>query len=331
MSFKTTGELLDHLLGDGDLSAEDIDQVRQGLDEDLMLDYKSGDLISSSNKKEASKYIREYASAFSNSEGGVLLLGVRDEEPHEVDGCSQIGAKTLAEWVGSVLISAAHLLVPPPRIKEINHPQGLVLAVAFARTANLVPLQEGREWSYYLRFGASNCEVPEYLLSDLLLGRRQRPEFRLDVKIVDALARNSVAKRIDLTLENSGLSIAKIVQAGCVFWTHRASSGRTPDSLRRYIDVVVPKSADWTLSHSLGGYGGSATPYAALPPFNRLILRANGLALTDEVASLKIAVYCLGDGIPPQWWEVSVNPSRGKDPMVVPSIRPVVSVDFTGG
>jgi predicted HTH transcriptional regulator len=89
-------QLLEELLTGHQLSAIELDElVENKVKEDLYLDYKHGDLL----EKDASKTIREYVSAFANSAGGILIIGVNESGsiPTEVTGCNGHGKGNLDE------------------------------------------------------------------------------------------------------------------------------------------------------------------------------------------------------------------------------------------
>ena len=50
-----------------------------------------------------------------------------------------------------------------------------MLAITVVRAPSLVPCVESRALKYFFRIGDSTLEIPQYLIADLVLGRRQHP------------------------------------------------------------------------------------------------------------------------------------------------------------
>ena len=70
-----TLELLESLLGGHELTSRDLDDLASNqVPEDQYLDYKNAKLLD--DKKKARIVIREYVSAFANSSGGILIIGI---------------------------------------------------------------------------------------------------------------------------------------------------------------------------------------------------------------------------------------------------------------
>jgi len=134
----TTLELLNQVLQEERLSAEELDDLcARRVPEDQRLEYKSGKLL---ERKDAPAVLREYVSAFANSDGGLLLVGVEElkgegvpSTPIAVDGCTAPGGKGLVSWATTCLEPLAPYLSPVPRILPVSHAPGEVLAIATAR------------------------------------------------------------------------------------------------------------------------------------------------------------------------------------------------------
>lgn len=113
MPFRTL-ELLESLISGHQLSPEELDGlVADQVPEDLFLDYKHGRLLA--NHK-AARTMREYLSAFANSEGGVLFVGV-DNQNWEITGCSAPGGGDLAGWLGALYVMSRN---SPPAWHQVS-------------------------------------------------------------------------------------------------------------------------------------------------------------------------------------------------------------------
>jgi hypothetical protein len=103
-----------------------------------------------------------------------------------------------------------------------------VLAIAVARAPSLVPCVESREIKYFFRIGDSTLRVPEYLIADLVLGRRQHPFIDLHVRGViegteqikeaDGRRNLTTARSVmfSFVVENLSLVTAEDVKVGAV-------------------------------------------------------------------------------------------------------------------
>lgn len=178
MAASDSFELLQALLAGGTLSPAELDAfLAKSVSEDLHLDYKSGQL------KDPAQVVRQYVSGFANSEGGVLAIGVDDN--CKIDGFKVPGGKNAISWATNTLTSLAGYLSPPPRISSVAHANGEVLLIAVDRAPSLVPVVERGEAVHYVRIGDSTVKVPPYLLTDLLLGRRQHPRVECELALFD--------------------------------------------------------------------------------------------------------------------------------------------------
>lgn len=163
------------------------DLIAARTEEDLHLDYKSGELLAQKNAPK----LRSATAAFANADGGLLLLGIRDgdagRDPWMVDGCVAVGGQTPLDWVASAIRKLAPYMHPFPKIGGIEVDGKYVVFIAISRSSTLVPCIEPGKGGivHYLRFYGRSDAVPPYLLADLLHGRRQRPTFSFpeDVEI----------------------------------------------------------------------------------------------------------------------------------------------------
>lgn len=188
----TSIELFDHLLKGERVSRTDIEHmVAAHVREDLHLDWKGGKLIphSGTTKSESranKQKIRAAVAGFANASGGVLVLGVNGgdvgsgEAPWTISQCPRkVGKHTVVEWLEDVLVELRPNLKPRPLVAVDD---GDIVLIPVERSDLLVQCIEPAEGVvHYLRFFGSTQKVPPYLLADLLLGRRQRPQFELEV------------------------------------------------------------------------------------------------------------------------------------------------------
>ncbi len=222
-------QLFEQLQIDNRLSVDEIDQlVTQRVREDLYLEYKHGDALT---KGDATNTIREYLSAFANSNGGVLIIGVDAPGgiPINVTGCAGHNKGGLDEWAARCITPIANYFSPPPKFHIVNHPKGDVLICLAYRSLQLVPCTEkGGNVIYHFRLHDQTLKAPDYLLADLLLGRRQHPVIEIvDWKGVDFKksldnSRNSMDLEFQLGLrfENRSFVWGEGSRWGLIAWVN---------------------------------------------------------------------------------------------------------------
>jgi len=193
----TARELRDLLLRDDDLSLEAFQQFLQspGSREGLYIDFKAADELNKTNKL-MTHTIRQYVAAFANSDGGILVIGVKEPTDEEkkrggkpfLDPINDITVQEtdkagLENWVAQVVRDLVGYLGAPPRIRVLAVPSatasqlrpGVICFITTARAPSLVPLNKNGANVFYFRIEDQAREVPESLVADLLLGRRSTP------------------------------------------------------------------------------------------------------------------------------------------------------------
>lgn len=288
-----TLELLESVMAGHEMTVSELDSLLQDrTPEDLHLEYKHGNELK--DKRKGSATIRQYLSGFANSVGGILLIGV-DEESWCVTGCSAPGGGDLAKWASDTLLQQATFFSPPPRFHVIDHPNGKVLVAATLRSLALVPSVEAGRTVYYLRFhdktpNNQTLQVPEYLMSDILLGRRQQPylyitdlEFlRLQRMGSDNTGEKSIHFILTCRIENRSLSWSESIRIGLLAFSRPTSSTNTLISshLLSYVDIDESKLneviTDYKLIHSTSDVSSIGPFDVQVPEFTeRFVLPVN--------------------------------------------------------
>ncbi len=304
MTFTSAKELLNSLLEGHRLAPSELDDVVAGLGEGQHLDYKSGEITHSQNRAKGRSVIREYVSGFANADGGVLIIGVSDG--HAIAPCEKVGQATLDEWASDLLIDMGPFLVPPVRLQVVNHSKGPVLVIAVARSPQLVTCVESRRAKYYLRVHQSTVEVPEFLASDLFLGRRQQPIVDLSVRpaVYPDLLQGARIVSFHFNLKNVGLLTAEEVEVGFVCWTLGQTQTDLNPQLLSHLDVVEPEDSRWTLKHEI--IQQRMGEELRMPPFtaNAKPLSIGGYRFPAEYPwRFSAAVYILARQAAPAWFE----------------------------
>lgn len=311
-------ELLEKMMSGQQVAPNDIDSLLNGrVDEDLFLDYKHGSELL---KRNSPATIRQYLSGFANSAGGVLLIGI-DESHWSITGCEAPGGSDLADWASRCISTIAAYFSPPPRFQVILHPHGNVLIAAVDRSLSLVPIVENGSLVYYLRVHDQTLKAPEYLMSDLLLGRRSRPDLQIKqlqtMGLSTTLLKNpdGLAVQFDLRslVENRNLAWADDARLGIVSWFTTEINEDKPvsDHLLTYVDVVRIDdkllSRDCHLEHRVAKLG----TIGAFDTVNRNVLSSHALPLRSEYTwfqySWQAALYIVSQNAPPIWYELTID------------------------
>jgi len=108
-------------------------------------------------------------SAFANSDGGTLIIGVRetDDKPVAIDGLDE---KLTRERIGQVIASKISPIIPGLRILPIPGPPDKSVLVISVPRSNEVPHQ-GSDRKYYRRYEHHNQPLAHYEIEDLRLRR----------------------------------------------------------------------------------------------------------------------------------------------------------------
>jgi len=315
-----TSELLEELLSGRQMTSGELNGLLQDrIDEDLHLDYKHGDALQ--DRREANQMLREYVSGFANSAGGMLIVGV-DEANWRVTGCQAPGGGSLTRWASRSLTPIAGYLSPPPILQEVDHPDGPVLVAVVTRSAVLAPCFErgDRRSLYYLRLDDQTLQADEYLVADLVLGRRQHAYLTITEvmtwgggKEINREAHHDWWFQMQFTIENQGLSRAENVRVGVINLSGRNASSSIPmgNHLLGYVAVVEPDK-----------YRGDVLELRqhvnvcpVLEPFALRTLSTSG-CVSSPLAwaggfytpyEWKAAVYLIAEGTPPTWYQLSIT------------------------
>ena len=324
-------DLLDLLLEDGSLSFDELQSFAASAPrEDLFLDYKDGKLLD--DPKRARQTVRRWVSGFGNAEGGVLVIGFDESTPRQVSPSrDRVGSETLDSWASKALAGMEGLFSPPPRFRTIPvEPGRAILLIATARAPQLIPCHEAGEVKFYLRFHDSTPDVPAYLISDLVLGRRQHPvivpalhQATLRFDQADGPVSRAAHLSFSLSFENVSLVPARQIEIGLVGWSLPEEPDAIPmpgtrligDHIRQYVEFGSTPDAmarplyfreeprdlgsfDVTLPRSIGAFrvarGRSLVPVPGLNPKSSFL-------------HFRGALHVLPVGSPPTWFELQAK------------------------
>jgi hypothetical protein len=322
---QNTYDLLESLMSGHLMTPSELDALLQNqVTEDLHLEYKHGD--ETKNPREASKTIREYLSGFANSEGGILIVGI-NEVNWTVTGCTAPGGGPLENWASDCIIPIGGYFSPPPRFQVIDHRKGKVLIASVSRSIGLVPCIESGKLVYHLRIHDKTIEAPDYLISDLILGRRQRPYLDLSVLGLDSLALideqpgfQSIDFILTFRLGNVGMLLAEDIIIGIIAFGFKKQTNPALISsyLLSHIEVIIPDEIEYKCELSRENYH-----IKRLDTFtNELFNFVPGINLPIRISNRsaipytwRAAVYVIAKSMPPIWYQLDIEISNQFLPM----------------
>jgi hypothetical protein len=312
-------ELLRSLLSGNLLTPTDLDDfIRDETAEGQWHDFKAG--AGSKDGKAQASMIREYVSAFANADGGILIIGVTEPDPktmlRKVDGVTAPGTSTLEEWASSVLEPEAGRYSPAPKITVVRHGADDVLLIAAAANPQLVPHLKNGKMVYSMRFGNSTRVVPDFLLTDLFFGRRQRPILEArQLTVNEELVIGAVGglKTIEVSgvveVANQSLVPAVGVQIGLVSWSLATESVSPNQTLLQYVKAIPPTDSfwgssdvEWALRHSFIHFPLEGV----IPAFGVRDATGPFFSLPNSIGGgvVEFAVYVMTQNSPPAWFGV---------------------------
>jgi hypothetical protein len=321
---RNTLEFLEYAMSGATITPADIDELRgvpagTRTDEDLHLDYKDGRILT--NRDHARNMIREYVCAFANSDGGVIILGL-DATTLDVSPCvPQMGNTDIAEWINDCIGTLSAPLSPPHRIQKVPHPDGLIVAIAVPRTIGLVYCFVNNRRTYYLRRHDETFEAPEYLVNDLLIGRRQEPRLeilnvptKVHIGSINGMLSREFYFQVGLAIENTNLAWAEDVRFGFIGWSrwimNEASS--LSNQLRSYIDVENVAHPDLYKLVALSQYQIKAGNLGAFDILHQKYIYHFTMPFVHQYKWLDYdwegTIYLIAKNTRPVWYQITVLP-----------------------
>lgn len=182
-----------------------ISMVKEGVRENVNLDYKSvGALTNNQHHKDE---ISKDVSGFANSDGGVLIYGIREEDhiPQSFDAEPEIASKK--EWIEQVINSnikprISGIIVNPVEIDE-DH-SVLLVRIPSSNTAH-----QANDHRYYHRYGSETLPMEDYQVKQTI-NRGQEPILMIESPEKKSyFGRANTQQRLHLTLKNNGKVTAK--------------------------------------------------------------------------------------------------------------------------
>jgi len=194
--------------------------VSRRIEENLNLDYKHIKAYFNFDK------LSQDVSAFANSQGGLLVLGVNEEKigkgkklrilPKEITWGDVSLSK---EQLEDNLIAKIHPRINGLRIVPVREGNGslmVIFLVDIPQSDN--PPHMASDNRYYKRLNFRKVPMEHYEVSDLF-GKRRRPFLSLILQLIEIQIKDSIYQfRVRFSLQNIGKAIAKYVQMSASFY-----------------------------------------------------------------------------------------------------------------
>lgn len=154
--------------------------IRNQVQENINLDYKRS--ISLENNEKNKTEISKDVSAFANSNGGIIIYGVKEKNhlPEEIDDGIEVEGKR--EWLEQVINSRIS-----PRIQNVVI-QPISLEASPSKTIFAVEIREGltayqaSDHKYYRRFNFQSVPMHDYEVK-MAINRYREPKLELDIDL----------------------------------------------------------------------------------------------------------------------------------------------------
>ncbi|MDP2316551.1 MAG: ATP-binding protein [Pseudomonadota bacterium] len=333
-------EFLSRTLAGTKPTAEDIELlVSERVPEDLHLDYKSGKEFDEEktpatpgNPTTYRGKVQRFVAGFANSDGGLLVIGVGEvkkpnahtgkEEVHlHVDGV-QLDTERAVLLTKEAVIGLRPYLSSHPIIHPVDVGGELVLVVAVQRSDSLVIcLEVNKSIVHYLRIHDSTPSAPGYLVEDIVLGRRRRPQFRVTHEGTtaeqDSQAKEWRTVNVEIFATNEGLVWMHEPCAGIVTPMRTSGSVMISDRLLDHIQVIppfpltkLPEIQHLPLTAGVGE-AGSVGPFGKRGfSYRSSLIKVPTMGVES---CWRAAVYVVCRDQPPSWHQLQIRWGAGQE------------------
>lgn len=245
-------EIFERILKNGELTIEEFIETQKS--EELFLDFKvsadsgNGTSLNTNDRNNLEKAI----SGFGNSEGGVIVWGVKcsssDKEKGDVPSEKNLiqNVKRFVSW----LENAVSGCVIPVHSKVVNkaiivdEKNGSGFAITYIPKSNNSPHQAVHDKKYYIRAGSNFIPTPHDVLAGMF-GKRPQPNI-VNMFVVGSTLMNSgvISIQIGFLLHNLGPGIARDI---FISTQVKSSPGK-----KCIIGFDTPDLDNWTGAFSFG-------------------------------------------------------------------------------
>ncbi len=198
-------------------------------EENLHLEFKSGAFFDANKKDD----ITATVASFANSDGGVLMIGVREKKlngkshAESIDGV-QLDPKHTKEALESILISSISPKIDSLRILRLEYNGTSIFILEIPKSERAPHMASDKR--YYKRLNFQKIPMENYEVEDYMFGRKKTPRLTAKFNFSDGKAQSNLlsfsmeilirnlgrimARYVLLTLEIKGLSVVSPIPHG---------------------------------------------------------------------------------------------------------------------
>ena len=293
-------ELFNRVIEKGTKSIDEF--IENAESEELFLDFKESSDRGCNSKlsKEDLSNFGVAVSGFGNSQGGIIIWGVRCKKKEDGSDVAYgkipiENPKRFRSWLEGCV--SGRTLPPHPTVRnyvmEAENNSGYI--VSLISKSDHAPHQEIKTLNYYMRAGSSFVKVPHDILSGMF-GRRPQPKVIQQNLVKPAFFENNNLKvELGILLRNNGVGIAKDVFL-C------ADIISAPKDL-----YIHPLNTDeWNSKFLLGvSYTALGKQELRIPPTAKVVAMMMSAVINEKTArDIRIYANCGSDGGPTTYFEL---------------------------
>ena len=186
-------------------------------EEDRFLKYKSPAILRDADE------LSQWASAFLNAEGGLIIIGLHEakprkkEQPHQKIRPARVAfapkGYTSEKVEGLILANIGFSTKPAIKVYSVSHPRNVSRAIYLVEIPQGDdPPYQASDGRYYRRIGDTKYAMSHYEFMDLL-GRRKKPSLALTAEITEVKVEDSSYRFcLRLFVVNNGGATARYAQ-----------------------------------------------------------------------------------------------------------------------
>jgi len=186
-------------------------------EEDRLLEYKSPAILRDPEQ------LSQWVSAFLNAEGGLIIIGLCEDNPKKKESLHQKIRPTRIAFApkgyttekveGLILANIGFSSKPPVKVYSVHHPRSVKRAIYLVEIPQGDdPPYQAADGKYYRRIGNNKYAMGHYEIMGLL-GRGKKPSLALTSEVTDVKVEDSTYRfSLRLSVANDGGATARYAQ-----------------------------------------------------------------------------------------------------------------------
>lgn len=216
---------MDDFFNKSEYNQADIEQLlNDEIEESLKLDYKESGSLTKTDK--VKKDISKDVSAFANSDGGLIIYGI-EEQNHKPTGLSFInGNEITKEWLEQVIQSNIFRKIEDLHITPIRYDNDITKSIYIVKIPNdsAVP-HMANDNRFYRRYNFNSVPMEEYEVRNLYFKQEKT---------------NLILAPPEVTISPGGTAGGKILDLNLTMMFHIDNQGNTIEKLYK-LEVSIPR------------------------------------------------------------------------------------------